>query len=71
MAYAGSLPCGCIVAVTIDKPEYARENAREVAKWIRDGMTIGRRSVADIKADSGFLRDCGADAHRHKSAAAS
>jgi len=66
MAYAGSLPCGCIVAVITDKPEHARENAREVAKWMRDGLTIDRRTVADLKADPAFIRNCGGDAHRRK-----
>lgn len=65
-AYAGVLPCGCIVAVTTDKPKYQRENAREVAKWMRQGMAIDRRTIGDIKADPAFLRNCGGEHHKRQ-----
>lgn len=36
---------GVVVCVTVDRPELAKDNAREIAKWMRDGLTIERVPV--------------------------
>lgn len=48
--YAARKACGCIVAVAVDEPEYARRNAKEVARWIRQGLTVDRVTVAVVRA---------------------
>ena len=48
-AYIGRCKCGAIKFTTVDKPEYAKENAKEIAKCIRDGLTIERVTVGDVR----------------------
>lgn len=43
--YAGFRPCGCCVAVAVDVPGRAADNAKVVAEWIRDGLIVDRRTV--------------------------
>ena len=51
MAYVATVPgCGCVVATTVDAPEYARDTAKEVAAWVRDGLTISRHTVEEVRA---------------------
>lgn len=45
MCYVGMKACGCCVAAAVDKPEWAKETAKTVAKWMRDGLTIERKTV--------------------------
>lgn len=47
--YVARKPCGCIVAASVDEPEYARVNAKEVAKWIRQGLNVDRVTVAVVR----------------------
>lgn len=42
MAYQGRKGCGCVVAVTVDLPEYKKDTAKELAKWIRQGLSVER-----------------------------
>jgi len=41
-AYVGIKSCGCTVAAFVDKPEYKKDIAKEVASWIRDGWRVDR-----------------------------
>ncbi len=41
--------CGKLVFASVDKPEMAKDNAKEVAKLIRDGLTIEKMTVADVR----------------------
>lgn len=51
MAYIATVPgCGCMVACTVDVPEHARDTARELASWVRDGLTIERHTVEAVRA---------------------
>jgi len=50
MAYVGRKPCGCIGAAFVDKPEYAKDIAREVASWIRDWLTVERMTTEEVRA---------------------
>jgi hypothetical protein len=65
MAYAGSLPCGCIVSVIVDNPHDSREVARTVSAMVIGGETVDRRPVSELKIDPAFLRDCGELSHLH------
>ena len=51
MAYVATVPsCGCMVACTVDDPKHARDTAKEVASWVRDGLTISRHTVEAVRA---------------------
>ncbi len=45
MAYMGRKPCDCVVALTVDLPELKKDVAKEIGKWIRDGLTVERVSL--------------------------
>jgi hypothetical protein len=45
MAYMGRRSCGCVVAITVDDPEYKKDTAKEIGKWIRQGLAIERVSI--------------------------
>jgi len=50
MAYvARHVPCGLIVAVTIDDPDYRKYVAKDIAAWVRRGDTIERMPVEDAR----------------------
>ena len=54
---SGSIPsfvalcpkCGLLLACAVDRPEYAKDNAKAVASWIRSRLLIEKRSVADVR----------------------
>ena len=49
-AYIGRCKCGAIRFTTVDKPEYAKDNAKEIAKCIRAGLIIERVTVGYVRA---------------------
>lgn len=59
-SYAGYCPeCKGLVFVSVDLPEYTKNNAKDIAKAIRDGMTIGKMTVGEVKkSDFGHKDDC-------------
>ena len=59
MAYAGSLPCGCIVSAVVDNGAHQKDVARFVAKMIRDGETVTRVTSESLRTNPLFLKDCG------------
>ena len=46
----GTKPCGCVVAFVADDPAYAKDTAECVAEFIRDGYTISRVPVDEVRA---------------------
>ena len=42
-------PIGTVIAATVDIPERAKDNARIVAEWMRDGLTIERVPVEWVR----------------------
>ena len=50
--------CGHMVAAAVDKPEYAKENAKEVSNWIRSGLRIERVTVERVRTE---LHGCDCD----------
>lgn len=53
-SYIGRCKCGQVVAATVDTPEYQRENAKEVGKWMRAGLTIERHPVEYVREHFGI-----------------
>ena len=51
-AYIGTKQCGCTVAVFMDKPELKKDIAKEVGKWIREGLVVTRIDVEDLNLTS-------------------
>ena len=50
MAYVATVPgCECIVACVVDDPAHSRDTARDIAVWVRDGLTVERHSVEDVR----------------------
>jgi hypothetical protein len=42
MSYIAREKCGAIVCCTVDEPQYAKQIAKDVASWIRDGLNVER-----------------------------
>jgi hypothetical protein len=55
MAYVARCECGHIVAAAMDEPAYRKDNAKEVARWMRDGLTIERMDVEAVRV---YLHEC-------------
>lgn len=60
VAYVGRAECGHIVFAAVDSPEHKKGTARDVAKAIRDGLTIEKMTVAEVRASNGQWcpKDC-------------
>lgn len=52
-AYIGRAPCGCIRFACVDEPVHAKDNAKEIAKLIRDGWTVERVTVQFVRDNWG------------------
>jgi len=37
-------------AVAVDRPEYKKETAKDVAKWVRDGYAVSRVPLAEAQS---------------------
>ncbi len=48
-AYIGRKTCGCVVFAMVDDPEHKKETAKEIAKCIRQGLTIERMTVKEVR----------------------
>jgi len=50
--YIARCKCGCggLVFASVKVPGREKENAKEVAKLIRAGLTIGEMPVSDVRA---------------------
>lgn len=49
MCYVARKSCGCIIAATVDEPDMLKENAKEIARWIRKGYTVDRVTVQHVR----------------------
>ena len=49
MAYVALAPCGCVKLATVDTPERADVNAREIAACIKAGYAIERVTCAWVR----------------------
>lgn len=41
-SYVARKACGCMVGATVDDPAHKKDVAREIAEWVREGLTIER-----------------------------
>lgn len=53
-AYVAFKDCGCAVAATVDEPQYAKETAKCVAKWIRGGLRVEQKTVGWVRENLHF-----------------
>jgi len=42
--------CGCVTCVTLDVPDHKTDVAKDIARWIRQGMTVERVPVEDARS---------------------
>lgn len=53
--YVGKMPgCECVGVVTVDKPEYTKDNSKTLAQMIRDGLIVERMTVAACRKSPKF-----------------
>lgn len=58
MAYAGYCSvCGTLRAVTVDRPEYAKHVAADVADFIRGGLRVERVTCESVRDGSAGTLD--------------
>ena len=50
MCYIGRKTCGCLVAAMVDSPDHKQDTAREVAKWVREGLALERVTCAYVRS---------------------
>lgn len=51
--------CKTIVACAVDQPDLRSDNAKSVASWVRDGLTITTMQVREVRAgDWGHADGC-------------
>lgn len=53
--YVATKPCGCTVAGCVDDPAYRKDNAKEIARWIREGYKVDRLPEEDGRT---MLKSC-------------
>ncbi len=41
--------CGNLLACAVDAPEYAADNSKSVASWIKDGLDVGKLITAEVR----------------------
>jgi citrate lyase alpha subunit len=60
--FIGKKPCGCVVFAMVDEPDpsdyYRKELAKELAKAIRQGLTIEKVPVEYVRNLEHFGCDC-------------
>lgn len=49
-AYIGRAECGCVVAVTVNMADHPKDVAKDVAEWIRDGLSIEGHTIEEVRA---------------------
>ena len=53
--YIGRLPCGCVVAAVVIDGVDPKEVAKDVAQFIKEGLTVEQADTEYVKAN---LRTC-------------
>ncbi len=53
LSYAARCKCGVIVAATLISSRRHKENARDVAQWIRAGLSIEQLTPDEVRAQFG------------------
>lgn len=57
-AYVGRNKCGCVGTLCVDDPEDAKATARYVAMAVKDGQTLERVALTEIRSKSITLAAC-------------
>lgn len=56
MAYIGRKSCGCVICAYADDPAHKNDISKEIAKWIKNGLTVER--VPDQYVRDNFTFNC-------------
>ena len=56
--YIGTMPCGCHVAVVADCADDKRQTANYVQQFIRDGYSVSRHSLEELRNGTIKLARC-------------
>lgn len=48
-AYIARQDCGCVVAVTVNMKHHPKDVARNVAEWIRDGLSVEGHAIEAVR----------------------
>ena len=64
-AYRGICKHGKVRLMTVDKPEYAKDVAKDIADCIRHGLTVDRVTVEEARKSDMICPECDA-AFKHK-----
>lgn len=49
-SFVAIAPCGGVIACAVDAPDRRGDNAKFVAKLIRDGLTVEKWATEDVRA---------------------
>ena len=55
-AYMGREQCGCVTCVTVDNPEHKSYVAKDIADWVRLGLSVERVPIETARQALTF--DC-------------
>jgi hypothetical protein len=47
--YVGIKPCGCVTCATVDSPEHGKDVAKDVSRYIKDGLKVERIPVEEAR----------------------
>jgi hypothetical protein len=47
--YVGFKECGCAIAAIVDSPKHSNDVAKFMAKMVRDGLRVERKSVVWVR----------------------
>lgn len=61
--YVGFKACGCAVAAAVDNPAHRKDTAKSIAAWVKDGLTVERRTVEWVREN---LRPCKCEPQRNQ-----
>jgi hypothetical protein len=56
--FAAFCQCGNVIGLAVDEPKYAKENAKSVGKWMRDGFRIEKIICDDVHSGKVKLCKC-------------
>lgn len=54
--YIGRMPCGCVVAVAIDDPQFKKHTAKSVADFIKEGYSVEHVNWDSVKHEFGSCK---------------
>jgi hypothetical protein len=50
MAYVAYCKCGKLIFAAVDSPDHGKDNAKDIAKFVRDGFPVNRITCESVRA---------------------